>query len=117
MSVAPASLAAVGAIEIRRILAIGYDFDLIDAHYIYPDGVAAVALGRLFGKPVVMTARGSDITQYPDYALPRRMIKWAMIRAGAMISVSSGLKQAMVALGAPEEKVTVLRNGVDLDTF
>ena len=117
MSVAPGSLVVAGALEIRRILATGYDFDLIDAHYIYPDGVAAVALGRLFGKPVVMTARGSDITQYPDYKLPRRMIQWAMLGAGAMISVSSGLKQAMVALGAPQEKVTVLRNGVDLETF
>ena len=45
-------------------------FDLIDAHYVYPDGVAAVALGRAFRKPVVLTARGSDITQYPEYGGP-----------------------------------------------
>ncbi len=46
----------------------GSTIDLIDAHYLYPDGVAAVALGRAFGKPVVVTARGSDVTQYPDHA-------------------------------------------------
>ena len=36
----------------------GYDFDAIDAHYFYPDGVAAAMLGRYFNKPVVITARG-----------------------------------------------------------
>lgn len=117
MSIAPVSLIAAGAVQIRRLRRMGFDFDLIDAHYIYPDGVAAVALGRLFGKRVVMTARGSDITQYPNHVLPRRMICWAMQEASALISVSSGLRDAMVALGAPAEKVTVLRNGVDLDVF
>ena len=99
MSIAPASLAAAGAIQLRQLLARGADFDLIDGHYVYPDGVAAVMLGRLFRKPVVLTARGSDITQYPDYPFPRRMIGWAMRNAAALISVSAGLKAAMVALG------------------
>ena len=74
-------------------------------------------LGRRFGLPVVMTARGSDVTQLPDHAAPRRMIQWAMRHADAMISVSAGLKRAMVALGAAEERITVLRNGVDLEAF
>lgn len=117
MSTAPALMAAAGSIQLRRLRARDGDFDLIDGHYLYPDGVAAVMLGRLFNKPVVLTARGSDITQYPDYALPRRMIRWAMRNAAALISVSAGLKDAMVALGAPDDKVTVLRNGVDLDLF
>jgi glycosyltransferase involved in cell wall biosynthesis len=95
----------------------GIEFDVIDGHYLYPDGVAAVALGRLFNKPVVLTARGSDVTQFPDYAFPRRMIQWAMKNAAALISVSGGLKAAMVQLGTPASKITVLRNGVDLDLF
>jgi glycosyltransferase involved in cell wall biosynthesis len=95
----------------------GLTFDLIDSHYLYPDGVVAVALGRRFGLPVVMTARGSDITQLPDFAVPRRMICGAMARADAMISVSAGLKRAMVALGAEGDRITVLRNGVDLVQF
>ena len=37
-------------------------FDVIDAHYLYPDGVAAVWLGRRLGLPVVVTARGTDVT-------------------------------------------------------
>ena len=98
-------------------MAAGLEFDLIDAHYLYPDGVAATWLGRHFGKPVVVTARGSDVTQLPDEPVPRRLIQRAMAEAEALISVSAGLKEAMVRLGAPAEKVTVLRNGVDLHLF
>lgn len=117
MSVAPALLYAAAARTIRRLLEGGARFDLIDAHYLYPDGVAAVRLGRRFGLPVVMTARGSDVTQLPDFAVPRRLIQGAMARADAMISVSAGLKRAMAALGADPARITVLRNGVDLAMF
>ena len=117
MLAAPGALFAAGAVALRRILARGTTFDVIDAHYLYPDGVAAVALGRAFGKPVVVTARGSDVTQYPDYAGPRRMIQWAIAQSAGLISVSEGLRQALIALSAPPEKVTTLRNGVDLERF
>jgi glycosyltransferase involved in cell wall biosynthesis len=93
------------------------DFDLIDAHYFYPDGVAAVLLGRALGKPVVITARGTDVNLIPRYRLPRRMIRWAAGRSAAIITVSQALKDAVVVLGVPPEKVTVLRNGVDLAMF
>ena len=117
MTLAPTLLAASAIPQLRILLARGLDFDLIDAHYLYPDGVAAIVLGRIFRKPVVITARGSDITQYPDYPLPRRMIRWAMAQADALISVSDGLNQAMTRLGAPAGKTTTLRNGVNLDIF
>ena len=114
---APGSLFLAGARELSRLMKAGLDVDVIDGHYIYPDGVAAVALGRLFKKPVVLTARGSDVTQYPTFRLPARMIRWAMTNAAALISVSAGLKAEMIDLGASEQKITVLRNGVDLQQF
>jgi len=114
---APGSLFLAGARELSRLMKAGLDVDVIDGHYIYPDGVAAVALGRFFKKPVVLTARGSDVTQYPSFRLPARMIRWAMENAAALISVSAGLKDGMIDLGASEQKITVLRNGVDLQQF
>lgn len=91
--------------------------DLIDAHFIYPCGVAAVWLGRHFNLPVVLTSRGPAATELPDHPLPRRLIRHALQQADALISVSAGLKQELVACGAPPENVTVLRNGVDLALF
>jgi glycosyltransferase involved in cell wall biosynthesis len=117
MNVAPMLLAQAAKAEIGRIIDEGYDFDLIDAHYFYPDGVAAAMLGRHFNKPVVITARGSDITLLPQYRLPRRMIGWAARRAGAVITVCNALRDEVVALGVDPVRVTSLRNGVDLELF
>jgi len=116
-NVAPFLLYQAASREIAKLIEGGLRFDAIDAHYLYPDGVAAVWLGRRFRRPVVITARGSDVTQLPDFLLPRRMIRRAIVESDALISVSAGLKSALVALGAPGEKVTVLRNGVDLAMF
>ena len=76
----------------RRLQASGFDFDLIDAHYFYPDGVAAVMIGRALGKPVTITARGTDINLIPNHALPRRLILQAADRCGHMITVCQALK-------------------------
>ena len=102
---------------IRRLQNEGRQFDLIDAHYMYPDGVAAVWLGKKLGLPVVVTSRGTDVSLIPQYPLPRRLIQGAIRGAAALVTVSAALKTALVALGAPDQKVTVLRNGVDTSLF
>ncbi|HEY0418204.1 MAG TPA: glycosyltransferase family 4 protein [Acetobacteraceae bacterium] len=117
MSAAPVLLYLAAARALRRLVAQGLEFDAIDAHYLYPDGVAAVWLGRRFNKPVVVTARGSDVTELPNHRIPRAFITRAIEGADALISVSAGLKARLVELGAPPQKVTVLRNGVETDVF
>ena len=116
-SVSPLTLYWASLRALRKLVAGGLRFDLIDAHYLYPDGVAAVWLGRAFNCPVVITARGSDVTEFPDLAIPRRYIEGAIAGADALISVSGGLRDRLIELGAPPEKVTVLRNGIDTDLF
>jgi teichuronic acid biosynthesis glycosyltransferase TuaC len=117
MSVAPWLLYRAMIPAVARLLAEGHRFDAIDAHYVYPDGVAAVWLGRRFGLPVVITARGTDVNLIPRYAIPRRLIQGAIRDAAALVAVSAALKQALVGLGAPDGKVTVLRNGVETSLF
>jgi glycosyltransferase involved in cell wall biosynthesis len=117
MTAAPALLANAIKSTIARTIDEGYDFDVIDAHYFYPDGVAAVMLGRYFNKPVVITARGTDINLLPKYRLPRRMIRWAAEHAAGMITVSNALKDEIVSLGIDAARITPLRNGVDLELF
>jgi teichuronic acid biosynthesis glycosyltransferase TuaC len=102
---------------IAEMIRRGDDFDLIDAHYFYPDGVAAAWLGRTFGKPVTITARGTDLNLMPQFALPRAQIKWAASQAAGMITVCQALKDELVALDVAPDRVRVLRNGVDLDMF
>ncbi len=117
MNAAPQFLARASYPVLRKIIRDGFDFDLIDAHYYYPDGVAATLLGKWLDKPVIVTARGTDINLIPGFAAPRKMILKAADSAVASITVSEGLKKRMVDLGAAAEKIHVLRNGVDLTLF
>lgn len=93
------------------------DFDLIDAHYFYPDGVAAAIVAKRLNKPLVITARGTDLNLIPQYYAPRKMILWAAQQAAGLITVCQALKDVLVDLGVAAERVTVLRNGVDLAQF
>jgi len=117
MNIQAISMAICSYSAIKRIIDEGYDFDVIDAHYFYPDGVAAVLLAKMLGKPVVVTARGSDINVYRQYPVPRTLIKWASKRASAIITVCQALKNVLCEMSVSKDKVTVLRNGVDLDLF
>ena len=74
-------------------------------------------VGRMLGLPVVMTARGTDVSLIPLYALPRHMIRRAAARAAGLITVSAALKDALVGMGIGADGITVLRNGVDLHLF
>ena len=79
----------------RRLRAEGLAFDLIDGHYLYPDGVAAVWLAEEAGLPVVLTARGSDTSQLPHYRIPGSLIRQAIDRADALIAVSAALGEGL----------------------
>jgi glycosyltransferase involved in cell wall biosynthesis len=66
---------------------------------------------------VVITARGTDVNLIPEHWLPRQLILWAGRHAAGIVTVARALKDRLVALGLPEERVEVLRNGVDLKFF
>lgn len=118
MTVAPALLALAARPAIQRLIDQGYDFDLIDAHYYYPDGVAAALLARHFRKPFCITARGTDLNLIPQHALPRAMIRWTSRQAFASIGVCSALMDVLRDWGdVPASRLHVMRNGVDLQRF
>jgi teichuronic acid biosynthesis glycosyltransferase TuaC len=116
-NISPYLLAMGSLLTARRLIREGFDFDLIDAHFFYPDGVAAALLARHLGKPFVCTARGSDINLYQQFPIPRRLIAGTLVQSAANIGVSADLVRQMVALGAPPSKCHIIRNGVDLERF
>jgi len=117
MNLAPFAMALGALPVIRRLQREGFDFDLIDAHYYYPDGVAAGLLARWLDKPFVVTARGTDLNLIPEYPFPRKLILQAAGRASASIGVCQALMDSLRALGADASKLHTLRNGVDLERF
>ena len=117
MTLAPFLMAAALIRPIKALMQDGYDFDLIDAYYFYPDGIAAAILSRYFNKPIIITAFGTDINLIPKYLLPRRMIQWAAKQANGMTSVCQALKDRIVELDIPESSVRVVLHGVDRELF
>ena len=117
MTTAPLTLALGARAAVRKLIDEGFDFDVIDAHYYYPDGVAAALLARWFGKPLAVTARGSDVNLIGRHALPLRLMRWASSVASASIGVSQALVERMRELGMASRLQLTLRNGVDLARF
>lgn len=93
-----------------------YRFDLIDAHFAYPDGYAAGLLGRWFNVPVTITLRGTEVTlsKFPGR---RQRILSAIKRANRVFSVAESLKRHVTGLGAQADKIQVVGNGVDTAVF
>lgn len=93
-----------------------FRFEAIDAHFIYPEGMAAALLGLVFRVPVLITLRGLLPLLVP-YALRRPQLRWALRRAARVIAVSESLRDDAVSLGVPRERVRVIENGIDPDLF
>jgi glycosyltransferase involved in cell wall biosynthesis len=117
MNIAPHTMAMAAMPVIKKLMQDGFDFDLIDAHYYYPDGVAAGIIAKKLGKPFVVTARGTDLNLIPEYAYPRKLILQTAQAASGSIGVCKALMDSLQALGADPAKLHTLRNGVDLQRF
>ncbi|OYY65694.1 glycosyltransferase [Sphingomonas sp. 28-62-11] len=98
--------------DIRRDFA----FDVIDAEFFFPDGPAAIALGRHFGVPVSIKARGADIHHWGKGPTAAQ-VRSAGCAADGVLAVSQAMREDMAALGIPADRITVHRTGVDLDRF
>jgi len=92
------------------------EFNLIDAHFAYPDGYAATILGKWFKVPVTITLRGTEVPHAKMPGRKKRMLK-AISRATRIFSVADSLKQHVVSLGADAHKIRVVGNGVDINKF
>lgn len=99
--------------EIRETL----PFDVIDAEFFWPDGVAAMHLGRALGVPFSVKARGSDIHFWGKVPAVASQLAEASREAAGLIAVSEALKRDMIALGMPADRIIVHHAGVDLDLF
>ncbi len=94
-----------------------HGFDVINAHWLYPDGVAAVTLGRRLGIPVVLTGLGCDINDTLHDPRLRPAMLDALAGAAAVTTVSAPLAQGLIEAGVPGDKITVIPNGVDTARF
>ena len=104
-------LAAVGCVRRKKC-------ELIHAHWVIPAGLIAIVVGRICGKPVVVTAHGSDILVVPGRSsLVRRVVKFVLERADGVTSVAEHLTDKIVEMGIPREKVLTFPMSVPTESF
>lgn len=108
-----AGLFAATLLPVLQRIRARFPFELIDAHFGYPDGVAAVLLGRRLGCPVLMTLRGNEHA-IVAHSLRRRQLSWA-VKHSSVVAVSQPLLRLARDLGAPS--VHMIPNGIDQDVF
>jgi glycosyltransferase involved in cell wall biosynthesis len=89
--------------------------DVVYAHFLVPTGAIAAAVG---GRPLVVTAHGTDVRNIGRVAVVRAATRFATGRAAAVITVSDYLRRRLVSY-FPDlaGKTEVIDCGVDLDRF
>lgn len=90
--------------------------DLIFSFFLYPDGYAALKIGKALSVPVVAMSIGSDINRIGDpiSALHTRRV---LRQADFITTVSSELRSCAIAMGASPAKSRTILNGCDLSIF
>lgn len=88
------------------------DYDVIDAHFAFPEGIAAALLSRWFKKPYCITLRGNE-EEHSEYPFRGRCIAWAIRNADRVVGVSEELRQFAIRCGAARDRVRTIPNGID----
>lgn len=100
----------------NRLLAENH-FDLILSSWLYPDAWAAARLARKYNLPLVIKVHGSDVNLLkPGSALTIKSLE-AINHAHKVVCVSRALRDRLLVLGAPKEKLEVIYNGIDRMVF
>jgi teichuronic acid biosynthesis glycosyltransferase TuaC len=102
--------------SLSSLIKLRKQFNIIDAHFAYPDGYAASLLGKWLKTPVTITLRGTEV---PLSKMPGRKARLliALKNATRVFSVSDSLKRHVVSLGADGNKIRVIGNGIDVVKF
>ncbi len=111
----PAWLRRAIASRVRRIHA-ARPFDLIDAHFGYPEGAACVALGARLGIPAFVTVRGFETEYVRTSGVGPRMIA-ALRAATGVVAVSHSMARLMAEIGVDRSRVRVVHNAIDGKTY
>jgi len=90
--------------------------DVLDAHFVWPDGVGVASLAKELKIPYVITLRGK---LYECLPIPsqRRQCASALRDASAVISNSSLMAHEARKLGASVDHLVVFPNGIDHEQF
>lgn len=92
-------------------------FDLVDAQFFFPDGPAAAIVARELGLPLTIKSRGADIHFWGQRPRALEQMRNAARQAAGLLAVSEALRQDMITLGMPADRIVVHYTGLDRERF
>lgn len=105
-----------GLINLARLTK-KYDFDVIHAHWVIPNGPIAAIVALLFRIPLIITLHGSDIFFAQKISILGTLSRWAFSKASAISACSPHLQDGAIALGSPPERTHIVIWGADPNKF
>lgn len=90
--------------------------DLILSYWLYPDGLAATLVAHELGIPVIVGARGSDLSKNLDRAT-KFMTERTLRSVDGALMVSEELRQRAISFGIAPDRVCTILNGCDTTIF
>jgi teichuronic acid biosynthesis glycosyltransferase TuaC len=121
--VVPPRMGWAAAATLERVLASmlpglreRFPYDVLAAQFFWPEGPAAARIGRTIGVPASIKARGQDV-EPARWRRSRGLILEAGRAADGLLAVSAPLRERMIALGLPAEKIAVHHTGIDRSLF
>lgn len=90
--------------------------DILDAHFVWPDGVGVALIAKELGIPYVITLRGKLYECLKIDAQKDQCAK-ALINATAVISVSGLMAKEAQKLGVSKNRIKIIPNGINSELF
>jgi glycosyltransferase involved in cell wall biosynthesis len=91
--------------------------DAVIGYWAHPDGEAAVAAARENDAVALVVVGGSDVLLLARNASRRPAISRVLRSADGVLAVGSALRERVIEMGVPAERVHVFEQGVDLTLF
>lgn len=116
-ALAPANAALYFAGLVPHIRRLRGRVDVVLGAYLFPDAWAASMVARLLGVPYVVRTHGTDVNVVAEWPSVRPFLRPLLSSASGVVGVSRPMVDKLIALGARPEVTTLVRSGVDRDTF
>jgi glycosyltransferase involved in cell wall biosynthesis len=101
--------------ELRKSLS-KFEPDCVLSYWSYPDGAVATRAARIAGVPSVVMVGGSDVLLCDESGM-RAPVAAALRSANAVVTIGRDLRDKVVALGVPADRVHITQRGVDSQRF
>lgn len=101
----------------KVIDSIGFDFDVVDLHWTFPDLPTGHYLSNRYDVPFNVTLRGMEAFHIQDNDIRQQVVKKYLKNVTKVISLSEEMATTADQLAQTGNRTAVIRNGVDTDKF